>query len=879
MTNFLQRFYIATALMVLSVTSSAVPTNMLIVYHIGNDDKLYQDFENALTDKLNTSVGSPTIFVEHLDLQRFSSVDYEKSVRALVMEKYANIELDIVIFNSVAAAKVFDFEHPLLANAHKFILERRDVSPFLASEYTFNLRLHPDYTKLIDVASRSTNSEHVYLLTPDDRQDSQLERIKQQLSSDAQKVSFIPLINTAQAINALSGLDQRSPLILMSNYSLSDGEILNPMQVARRISRIVNQPVFVAYDSLIFENVVGGHVVSSSLTADFLAEQIKRLLSGYSVDTQIDNVYSDVFNYRALNLQRLSADRLPHAHLILNKPASIFDLFLQELMYIVFVLLILSGLVVFMLYSNRLLRLKQDQLANSQISLQRIHKRMDVATNATQIGIWEFDLETSKLYWDQAMHSHHGMEAERFNQKLSSWLDILNVQDKVQLEALVNECIQTGKSWKLRYSVVVGNTTKYLVCNVAGVKDKNDNVIRLVGTVLNVTDSELHQQRLQEQRIKAEQATKAKSEFLANMSHEIRTPMNGVIGAADLLASTPLSEMQAQYANMIKSSAGGLLHILNDILDLSKIESGKLDIDPAPFELKTLVQQIMSSFTLEIARKKLKFKLHHSSYIPDVVNSDALRIKQVLFNLIGNAIKFTNEGMITLSIEFVPITGDANAGSLQFTVTDTGIGIPKSHQQRIFKSFEQVASNKDYIAKGTGLGLSISKKLAQLMGGDLSLKSEVDEGSAFTLLVPVTVAPKDSLNKLDSNVAIIPNLKAKRILVVDDNDINQTIVGQMLIDCGAHVQYAKDGSKAVSMFKDEHPDLILMDLLMPVMDGIESTKAIRAYEAEKQLPRTKIIALTAHALKGYEESCKAAGMDDYLTKPVNRNELYKACME
>ncbi|GLR71350.1 ATP-binding protein [Agaribacter marinus] len=869
-------FFAVSLLISISIAAQAKSENILIIYHLGNDDTVYQSFESNLIEQLNAKLDDPAIFVEHLDLKRFGSSEYTNAMRRLILEKYTDINLDVILFNTAQAASVFDFDHLVLANSHKFILERLFSSTEPSSPLIHNIPLYPRYDVLVESAGELTKRSKIFVLTAVNTTQ-QEKNILAQLGNTKVDVEFLPFINTAQTINLLSRLDQSTPLIIPPTFAEGVNSVNNPTQTLKRISRIANQPIFVPYDSLIVDNVVGGYVLSSAASAAFISDQIRLVTNGYLPETNSANIHNYVFNFRALNLQRLPINKLPEGHIILDKPASIFDLFLQELLYIVFVLSILSGVVIFMLYSNRLLRVKQEQLASSQASLKRFNERMDVATNATRIGIWEYDLQTSGLYWDAAMHVHHGIEENRFNNKLSNWLDLLNVQDKVQLEALVNECVQTGASWSLRYTVSIKGSTTYLTCNVTSVKDANNNVIRLVGTVLDVTESELHQQRLQEQRFKAEQATKAKSEFLANMSHEIRTPMNGVIGAADLLAGTSLSEKQSQYANMIKSSAGGLLHILNDILDLSKIESGKLHIETSPFDLKMLVQQTMSTFTLEIARKKLKFKLHHPNYIPDVVKSDALRIKQVLFNLIGNAIKFTEKGCIYLALVYDASNADSDQGTLKFTVTDTGIGISSDDHERIFSSFEQVNFNKQFIAQGTGLGLSISKKLAQLMGGDLSVKSIVDKGSAFTLSVPVTVIDKIHLSANLVTKVDKPDLKNKNILVVDDNEINQTIVGEMLLDCGADVQYANNGAEAVDMHKADRPYIILMDLLMPIMDGIEATRVIREYEVAHKIPRTTIVALTAHALKGYEDNCREAGMDDYLTKPVNRHELYAVC--
>jgi PAS domain S-box-containing protein len=507
-------------------------------------------------------------------------------------------------------------------------------------------------------------------------------------------------------------------------------------------------------------------------------------------------------------------------------------------------------------------------------SLAESEHRFQLISAASNDIFWDWDLVTNKVWWNDNLYKAFGYGRDQVTPDIESWTSRVHPEDSKRVERDVSNVIKTGGiSYSDEYRFRRGDGSYADVLDRGAVlRDHSGKPVRMVGVMMDI--SLRTEQELQHAKETAEAANRAKSEFLANMSHEIRTPLNGVVGMTDLALETELSSEQREYLETVKRSADALLTVINDILDFSKIEAGKIELEVFDFNLRDCVETTLKTLALRADEKGLELMCEVAPEIPELVRGDSNRLRQVMLNLVGNAIKFTSQGEVSLKVQV-----DAEDGKdriLQFTVSDTGIGIPAEKLKTIFEPFTQADTSTTRRYGGTGLGLTISTRLVEMMGGKIWVESEVDRGTHFHFTARVEVADPKPIEV--GTIAPPEILRNVRVLVVDDNRTNRRILEGMLKLWDMKPASVESGEEALAQLATAHEageqyGLILTDMHMPKMDGFTLIERIRQ---KPELTAATIMMLTSAGHRGDAMRCQELGVAAYLLKPIRQSELREA---
>ncbi len=508
-------------------------------------------------------------------------------------------------------------------------------------------------------------------------------------------------------------------------------------------------------------------------------------------------------------------------------------------------------------------------LVESLERAERSEQRLTLAMELAGLHVWEMDYSRRELIkvGSEADFFDAPMTYEALEQDIYRTID---ARDLPSVHAAWLRHEQTGEPYCAEYRVARSDDKEIWVtsrCQV--VLNRRGNPSRLIGAIQSITERKRSERTLLQAKEEAEVANQAKSAFLATMSHEIRTPLNGVLGMAQAMAADPLSDSQRERLEVIRHSGETLLTILNDILDLSKIEAGKLELEEVEFDLGELARGAHATFAAIAAGKDLAFDLAIDPDAEGLYRGDSTRVRQIVGNLVSNAVKFTTKGSVTLAVKAV-------GGGLEFRVSDTGIGIPADRLPRLFRKFEQADASTTRRFGGTGLGLAICRELAERLGGDIRAESVEGRGTTFIVRLPLVRVGAARPAAPPCKTEALADVEELRVLAAEDNPVNKLVLKTLLNQAGIEPTIVDDGAEAVAAYQTQDWDLVLMDVQMPVMDGPGATRIIRELERSQGRPRTPIIALTANAMAHQILDYTAAGMDGYVSKPIDVEQLFAA---
>lgn len=669
----------------------------------------------------------------------------------------------------------------------------------------------------------------------------------------------------------LESIPESSGLLLLSAYRDKNGVSKTFEQGLAWILAHAKAPLFHLWAHGLGEGIIGGKIISQFEQGKIAGHMALRLINGEPARSipiiEGDQANRPAFDQLVLDKYRISDALLPDNSLILNKPPSIWETHRIEMIavFVVFILCI-AFLIILSLYANKL-RIAKRMLAEA-------HNRLSFHITNSPLALIEWENGTHIKRWSKQAEEMFGWTEEEVLGKNWNDFDFIHEDD---LE-IVNQKIVDLFDGNATFNTVENRnyrkdkTIVYCQWYNSSLMDQDGAMISMLSQVADVTKLKTYEANLLQAKEQAEASNRTKSEFLANMSHEIRTPMNGVIGMLQLLRATDLDQEQSNSVDMAIQASERLTLLLSDILDISIIEAGYLKINRDSVDISGVITQTIELFKPAFSQKGISFTASIEPNVQTKVFGDATRMQQILANFIGNAFKFTESGRVSVSVTSQPIHEPGHV-RLLFTVTDTGIGIPDDVLEKLFNPFTQGGEGHKRSHEGAGIGLSICKRLVELMGGSICVDSEPGAGTTIYCAIPLELDDSAAAVRDDSLLAEGTSPEKIKVLVAEDDAISRTAVRKQLELMGYEAHVVDNGQQLLEALRDETPDIILMDVRMPLMDGLEATRAIRRGEAGADKSGIPIVAMTAYAMNGDRELILASGMDEYIPKPVDLSVL------
>ncbi|MBF0550351.1 MAG: response regulator [Deltaproteobacteria bacterium] len=867
------------------------PARVLVLHSDQMNLPAYHLIDQGIQSRFDTAGAKPhNLYYEYMELSRFPSDSYLQELMNFYRHKYSGIKFDLIIaedsetvsFLLKHGQELFPSVPVVFCAVWKAQMKFLSIGPNMTgviSEQGIKgtlgvaLKLHPQARRVMVISGMSAIDQWL------------AEIFRQGAGEFEKKVEIIYLnkLPLEELLKTLGQLPDQTLVFYLTVFRDSAGQTFVPRDVLPLVSRASNAPVYGLLDSYLGYGIVGGHLIDHEAVGQRAAELGLRILRGEKpadIAPIGEGTNTFMFDWRELKRWGLDEKDLPPGSVVRYRGHSPWEQYRWYFIGGAGFCLLEAMLIVFLIIS-RAARLK----AEAELRLSESQYRL-LADNVADV-IWTLDNDYRYTYISPSIRRLRGLDVEEaLHETIEETMtpESYAIVLQKRQERLNNQSPEYPVRMEIKQYRKDGSMV-WVESQVKALIDSDGQSIGIVGVSRDITERKTAEEALCLAKEQAEQASRAKSQFLANMSHELRTPLSAIIGFITLLIGDSLSPKQLEYASSIKQASDNLMLILNDILDFSKIESGKFEFEPHAFDMYGLVNQLIKTVGVLASNKGLRLRSNISPGLANIWRGDSNRLRQVLINLLGNAIKFTKTGSIELMVTHdngnCLISDETNSMVLLFAVRDTGLGIPMERIEEIFDPFTQVDTSTTKKYGGTGLGLAISKRLVELMGGKIWVESTVDVGSTFYFTAGLELVPESDMALFkkagaEEEPISIPPLK---ILLVEDDLLNRKFATEVLQGQGHTVVAAVNGKEAMARLMVQPFDLILMDISMPEMDGVTVTKAIRETTSQLFDPHIPIIAQTAFALMGDRERFIAAGMNGYVTKPINIEDLNTVIQE